>query len=164
MPRPPREHVQNGVYHVTQRATDNEVFFVTPFDYFSFCQLLGLAVMRAEWALQGFCLMTNHVHMLIQTPKPTLARGMQFLFATYVEEFNARYGRRGGLVQGRYKSKLVETESHYLECLRYLAMNPVGAGLCERPEDWLWSSYAGDGSLAPRVEQLLRGEFDIALR
>lgn len=164
MPRPPREHVKNGVYHVTQRATDDELFFVAPFDYFSFCQLLGLAIKRAEWRLHGFCLMTNHVHMLIQTPKPTLARGMQFLLATYVEEFNARYGRRGALVQGRYKSKLVETEAHYLECLRYFALNPVGAGLCERPEDWPWSSYAGDGTIAPRVDELLRGEFDIDLR
>lgn len=113
--------MENGVYHVTQRATDDEVFFVAPFDYFSFCQLLGLTIKRAEWRLHGFCLMTNHVHMLL---------------ATYVEEFNARYGRRGALVQGRYKSKLVETEAHYLECLRYFALNPVGAGLCERAEHW----------------------------
>lgn len=164
MPRPPRVHVENGVYHVTQRATDDEVFFVTPFDYFAFSQLLGLAAKRAEWKLHGFCLMTNHVHLLIQTPKPTLARGMQFLLATYVEEFNRRHGRRGTLVQGRFKSKLVEDESHYLECLRYFAFNPVGAGLCERPEDWPWSSFAGDGNLAPRVEKLLRGELDIVLQ
>ncbi len=161
MPRPPRIHVANGVYHVTQRATDSEVFFRAPFDYFSFCQLLGLAVKRAEWKLHGFCLLTNHVHLLIQTPKPTLAPGMQFLLATYVEEFNSRHGRRGSLVQGRYKAGLVETEEHYLECLRYFALNPVAAGLCDRPEEWPWSSYAGDGSIAPRVEQLLRGELDI---
>ena len=164
MPRPPREHVENGVYHVTQRATDNEVFFVAPFDYYSFCELLGLAVKRAGWRLHGFCLMTNHIHLLVQTPRPTLSRGMQFLLAVYVEEFNSRYGRRGALVQGRYKAKLVETEAHYLECLRYIALNPVGAGLCERPEDWPWSSYAGDGSLALRPEVLLRGDLDIALR
>ena len=59
---------------------------------------------------------------------------------------------------------LVETEDHYLECLRYLAMNPVGAGLCQRPDEWPWISYAGDGRLAPRVEELLRQELDTALR
>jgi len=164
MPRPPRQHVKNGVWHVTQRATDTEVFFVSPFDYFSFCRLLELAAKRARWQLHAYCLLTNHVHLLIRTPEPTLPRGMQFLFSTYVEEFNARHDRRGTLVQGRYKTLLVETGEHYLECLRYFADNPVGAGLCDRPEDWPWSSYAGNDSSAPHVEDLLRGELEIAFR
>ena len=162
MPRPAREHISNGVWHVTQRATDSEIFFISPFDFFAFCQLLGLTVQRARWKLHGFCLMTNHVHLLIQTPEPTLPSGMQFLFSTYVEEFNERHGRRGTLVQGRYKSVLVETEEHFLKCLQYFAHNPVAAGLCERAEDWPWSSYVRDG--APHAESLLRGELDFVLR
>jgi REP-associated tyrosine transposase len=153
----------NGVWHVTQRATDHEFFFLVPFDYHAFLHLLELAVKRARWKLHGYCLMTNHVHLLVQTPKPTLPMGMQFLMATYVEEFNERHSRRGALVQGRYKAMLVETEAHFVECLRYFAMNPVAAGLCQRPEEWQWSSYAGDGTLAPRVEELLRAELDVAL-
>ena len=164
MPRPDRVHVPNGVSHVTQRATDHEVFFADSVDRSGFDRLLALTVKRYEWTLHAFCQLTNHVHLLIQTPKPTLSRGMQFLFGQYVAEFNARHGRRGALVQGRYGAVLVETQEHFLECLRYIAMNPVGAGLCERPEDWPWSSYAGDGQLAPRIEDLLRGDLRIDLR
>jgi hypothetical protein len=89
---------------------------------------------------------------------------MQFLFSTYVEEFNVRHTRRGTLVQGRYKATLVESEEHFLACLEYFANNPVAAGLCDRPQDWPWSSYAGDGELAPRAERLLRSDLDIVFR
>jgi putative transposase len=155
-------HVPNAVYHVTQRSTDREVFFIDDIDFGAFCELLEFAATRARWKLHAFCLMTNHVHLLIQTPEPTLPRGMQFLIGEYVEGFNDRHGRRGALVQGRYKSLQVETEDHYLECLRYIAWNPVLAGLCQRPEHWRWGSWGGS-SLAPSVEELLRGDLGITL-
>lgn len=104
MPRPERVHVPNGVNHVTQRATDYEIFFADTVDRSAFDRLLELAVKRYRWKLHAFCQLTNHVHMLIQTPEPTLSRGMQFLFGQYVQEFNGRHGRRGALVQGRYKA------------------------------------------------------------
>jgi REP-associated tyrosine transposase len=162
VPRPKRVHIPNAVYHVTQRSTDREALFVDDDDFGTFCELLDLAATRAPWKLHAFCLMTNHVHLLIQTPQPTLPRGMQFLIGEYVEGFNERHGRRGALVQGRYKSLLVETEDHYIECLRYIAWNPVRAGLCARPEHWPWSSWRGS-SLAPTSEELLRGELGITL-
>ena len=162
VPRPKRLHVPNAVYHVTQRSTDREVFFIDDVDFETFLELLGLAATRARWKLHAFCLMTNHVHLLIQTPEPTLPRGMQFLIGEYVEGFNERHGRRGALVQGRYKSRLVETEDHYVECLRYIAWNPVVAGLCERPEHWRWSSWGGS-SLTPGIEELLSGELGMTL-
>ena len=142
MPRRPRAHVPNGIWHVTQRATDDEVFFRVPDDYRAFMQLFTVTASWARWIVHDYCLMTNHVHLLIQTPLPTLPAGMQRLMGPYVEEFNQRHGRKGALVQGRYKTRLVETEEHYLECLRYLAHNPVGAGLCDSPEAWPWSGYA----------------------
>jgi REP-associated tyrosine transposase len=142
MPRPPRVHVPNGIWHVTQRATDDEVLFRVPDDYRAFLQLFAVTATWARWVVHDYCLMTNHVHLLIQTPLPTLPAGMQRLMGPYVEEFNQRHGRKGALVQGRYKSRLVESEEHYLECLRYLAHNPVTAGLCEAPEAWPWSGYA----------------------
>jgi putative transposase len=161
--RPKRLHVPNAVYHVTQRSTDREVLFIDDADFATFCELLELAALRARWRLHAFCLMTNHVHLLIQTPEPTLPRGMQFLMGEYVEGFNERHDRRGALVQGRYKSLLVETEDHYLECLRYIAWNPVVAGLCERPEHWRWSSWGGGSSLTPGIEELLGGELGMEL-
>jgi REP element-mobilizing transposase RayT len=155
-------HVPNAVYHVTQRSTDREAFFVDDADFGMFCDLLELAAARARWMLHAFCLMTNHVHLLIQTPEPTLPRGMQLLIGEYVQGFNQRHDRRGALVQGRYKSLLVETDAHYLECLRYIAWNPVLAGLCEHPDDWPWSSWRGS-RLAPHIEELLRSDLGITL-
>ena len=142
MPRQPRVHVPNGIWHVTQRATDAEVFFRVPDDYRAFLHLLAVTAGWARWVVHDYCLMTNHVHLLIQTPQPTLPAGMQRLLGPYVEEFNERHGRKGALVQGRYKAQMVETEEHFLECLRYFADNPVAAGLCDTPEAWPWSGYA----------------------
>ena len=86
--------------------------------------------------------MRNHVHLVLKTPLPTLPAGMRRLMSTYVEDFNELHGRRGALVQGRYKAQLVDADEYWENCLQYVANNPVTAGLCERPEDWPWSSYA----------------------
>ena len=149
---------------MTQRATDHEILFIDVLDRHGFDRLLELTVKRYEWTLHAYCQLTNHVHLLVQTREPTLSRGMQFMFGRYVEEFNLRHGRRGTLVQGRFKAVLVETEEHFHGCLGYLAYNPVAAGLCDRPEDWPWSSYGGDGRVAPRPADLMRRELTIALR
>jgi putative transposase len=103
---------------------------------------------------------TTTIHLLIRLKELTLAAGMQFLNSRYVQGFNARHDRRGTLVRGRYTSTLVETETHYLSCLTYIALNPVGAGLARRPEEWEWSSYGG-GTLARRPSSILRGAVDV---
>ena len=118
------------------------MFFREPADFRAFLDLLGVTARWARWILHDYCLMTNHIHLVVQTPLPTLPAGMRRLMGTYVEEFNVRYGRRGALVQGRYKARLVDTEDYWADCLQYVANNPVTAGLCERPEEWPWSSYA----------------------
>jgi putative transposase len=142
MPRTLRVHVPNGVWHVTHRATDSEVFFREDDDFRSFLELLGDVVRWAQWVLHDYCLMTNHLHLVLKTPIDTLPSGMCRLMGTYVEEFNAKYERRGALVQGRYKARLVDTDDYWSNCLQYVAYNPVTAGLCERPDEWPWSSYA----------------------
>ena len=142
MPRPPRIHVPNGIWHVTHRATDAEVFFVETADFRAFLDLLDVTARWAHWMLHDYCLMTNHIHLVVETPLPTLPAGMRRLMGPYVEEFNERHERRGALVQGRYTARLVDTDEYYTGCLQYVAHNPVTAGLCERPEEWPWSSYA----------------------
>jgi putative transposase len=142
MPRPPRVHVENGVWHVTHRATDSEIFFCEPADFRDFLALLSVVSRWAHWALHDYCLMTNHLHLVVKTPLDTLPVGMRRLMSTYVEDFNAKYGRRGALVQGRYKARLVDTDDYWSNCLQYVAFNPIAAGLCERPDEWPWSSYA----------------------
>ena len=151
MARAPRIEVANAIYHVTQHATGDEPLFRDPFDRLLFEQLLERSVKRHRWELRAYCQLDNHYHLLVKLTEPTLARGMQFLNGRYVQAFNQRHDRRGALVRGRYTSTLVESESHYVHCLTYIAMNPVGAGLCQRAEDWEWSSYGAQARLAHLV-------------
>jgi putative transposase len=127
---------------VTHRATDSEVFFREDADFQEFLELVDRTTRWARWVLHDYCLMTNHLHLVVKTPFHTLPAGMRRLMARWVEDFNSKYGRRGALVQGRYKAKLVDTENYWENCLQYVAYNPVTAGQCERPENWPWSSYA----------------------
>ena len=98
--------------------------------------------------------MPNHYHLVLETPEGDLSSGMQWLNGRYAQEFNHRHGFDGHLFQGRFYSGQVEDDGHLLELSRYLAWNPVQAGLCRHPREWLWGSYravAGFGrSPAPR--------------
>ncbi len=85
--------------------------------------------------------MTTHYHLLVRTPNPDLARGMQRLNACYAQHFNRRHGETGHRFERRYHSVPIETDAHALELIRYLALNPVRAGACRDPASWRWSSY-----------------------
>jgi REP element-mobilizing transposase RayT len=87
--------------------------------------------------------MTNHFHLLIDTPTPTLSDGMQRLKCNYAAYFNERYSLEGHLFQQRFDSRLIETEEHLFNSLSYIALNPVRAGLCDDPSEWPWSSFYG---------------------
>jgi REP element-mobilizing transposase RayT len=105
------------------------------------------------WSVHVYTLMSNHFHLMIETPEGNLSKGMQQLLTNYVQRFNAtsdgnamsrsrkRRRRRGPLFEGRFKNQLVEKESHLLELSRYIVLNPVRAGMETRPEDYRWSSY-----------------------
>jgi len=87
------------------------------------------------------CVLPNHYHLLVETPEPNLGRGMLRLNGAYARGHNYRHERVGHVFQGPYEAKLVESDEHLLELCRYLALNPVRAGLCDQPEEWQWSSY-----------------------
>jgi hypothetical protein len=87
--------------------------------------------------------MTNHDHLFIETPEANLGAGMQYLNGSYTSYFNRRHRRAGHLFQGRFRSHLIEEEGYFLEVSRYIHLNPVRAGMIERPERWPWSSYPG---------------------
>ena len=93
--------------------------------------------------------MDNHLHALVMTPQPNLAVGMQRLNGCYAQRFNARHARSGHLWQGRYHSELVTRDAHLLEAIRYIALNPLRAGLCDRPEMWRWSAHRALVGLEP---------------
>jgi REP element-mobilizing transposase RayT len=142
--------------HLTQRATDREILCFDPLDRDAIVTIVARTVGRYELDLVDYCVMTNHVHLIAAAPSANLPKAMQYLWARVVERFNRRHVRRGHLVQAPYRAKPVESEEHYLAARAYVAMNPVEAGLCERPEDWRWSGYGGRGSLVPAPDPVIR--------
>jgi putative transposase len=142
MPFPPRLQVADATYHVATRATGPSEFFRTPEDRRGLLVILERVVKKYSWRVHAYWLMVTHYHLVVTTPEPNIARGMQFLNSIYAREFNRCYGRLGHLVAARYSSKLVESDGHAYEVSRYLPLNPVRSKLCARPEEWPWSSYA----------------------
>jgi len=91
--------------------------------------------------------MLNHYHLILETPEGNLSRAMQLLNGIYTQTFNHIHTKVGHVLQGRYRSILIQRESHLLEACRYIVMNPVKAGLCAYPADWAWSSYRATAGL-----------------
>ncbi len=96
---------------------------------------------RYNWLCHAYCLMTNHYHLLIETPDGNLSIGMRQLNGVYTQLFNRWHGRTGHIFQGRYKAILIQKDSHLLEVCRYVVLNPVRANMVKKPEDYQWSSY-----------------------
>jgi putative transposase len=143
MPRAPRFHECGSYRHVTARGNDREALFRDDEDRWRFLGLLRDVTRAADWRCLAFCLMTTHYHVLVQEREVTLSRSIHLLHSRYVRAFNLRHGRRGHVFGGRYGVATITDNEHLLTVLRYIAVNPVEAGLCVRPADWAWSSYAG---------------------
>jgi putative transposase len=141
MPRRPRELIPGGNYHVFSRGNRKGEIFSNDRDYSLFLEIVRQVARHRHWKVFSFCLMPNHYHLLVQTPEGDLSRGMQAINGDYAQWFNTTYGFTGHLFQGRFGSVVVESDWHFLELTRYLALNPVRSGLCHRPADWPWSSY-----------------------
>jgi putative transposase len=116
--------------------------FVDDEDYERYTSLLGATVRRQRWHCLSYCLMPNHVHLLIETPEPNLGTGMQWLHGLYAQTFNERHKRVGHLFQDRYRSEPIKDDIHLVTIVGYIVLNPVAAALCARPHDWPWGSHA----------------------
>jgi putative transposase len=141
VPRPLRIQVPGGIYHVTTRGVRQTLIYRENADRDAFLAILGVVVSRRYWICHAYCLMGNHYHLLVETPDPDIAAGMQLLNGFYAQYFNDRHGERGHVFDRRYASELIETEQHLAASCCYIALNPVRAGLCETPAQWEWSSY-----------------------
>lgn len=139
MARKPRQECEGGIFHVFARGNAKGAIFHDDADRIAYLRLLGRVAKHRRWVLHAHCLMHNHVHLLIETPQPNLGRGMQDLHGCYGRDFNDRHGRSGHVFQGRYGAVLIEDDDHFELVKAYIALNPVTAGLCERPEDWPWT-------------------------
>ena len=141
MARPLRIEYPGAVYHITSRGNARESIYLEDEDYAGFLDCLCLVVKRFNWILHAYCLMSNHYHLLIETPEGNLSRGMRQLNGTYTQQFNRRHTRVGHVLQGRYKAILVDKDNYLLALCRYIVLNPVKAGMVKGPREWQWSSY-----------------------
>jgi putative transposase len=140
VPRKPRYEEAGAIHHVWARGVNKRTIFVTEFDRRIYLVGLGEVVVERGWDCLAYCLMTNHIHLLIRTREPDLGKGMQRHHSLYAQEFNQRYGRIGHLFQDRFGSSRIRSEAQLFHAAEYIAQNPVRAGLCLSADDWRWSS------------------------
>lgn len=142
MARKPRSIIADYPFHVIVRGNNRQAIFHDDDDRTSFKWILREACTANQLAVHAYVMMTNHVH-LIATPAQAegLSRVMQAVGRQYVRRFNHRHGRSGTLWEGRYRASLIQGDRHLLACQRYVEMNPVRAGMVERPEQYAWSSH-----------------------
>ena len=154
MARPLRLEFAGAVYHLTSRGNARHKVFFTDSDRQLFLDTVAHVVSRYRWICHAYCLMANHYHLLVETPKGNLSIGMRQLNGLYTQSFNRRHKRVGHLFQGRYKAILVEKESYLLELCRYIVLNPVRVRGGAKPGSWKWSSYRATAGLAAVPEFL----------
>ena len=141
MARPLRIEFPGAVYHVTSRGNARQNIYNNDEDRQKFLSILTLVVERFHWICHSYCLMDNHYHLLLETPIPNLSAGMRQLNGIYTQAFNRNQRRVGHLFQGRFKAIIIEKQAHLLELSRYIVLNPIHAGMVQRPDDYPWSSY-----------------------
>lgn len=149
MGRHHRANFEGGTYHVMNRGNRKAVIFEDDHDCDSFVRILiDVADIHAVKILAG-CLIKNHFHCAITTRRANLSQFMEELEGRYARYSNWRHRRVGHLFQGRFRDVVIEHDIHLLIALCYIFMNPVAAGLCQRLEDYKWSTYAGTAGLGP---------------
>jgi len=141
MTRPLRIEYPGAVYHITSRGNEKKAVFKDDRDRENFLNTLQHTNKRYNWLCHAYCLMTNHYHLLIETPDGNLSLGMRQLNGVYTQLFNKRHNRTGHLFQGRFKGILIQKDSHLLEVCRYVVLNPLRARMVENLDQWRWSSY-----------------------
>ena len=141
MARSLRLLIPGGYYHVTVRGNERRAIFRDDVDRERFLGILGRVVEEESWKLLTYCLMPNHFHLLVLTPKANLSGGMQRLNGTYAQWFNLRHERVGHLFQGRYGATPVDDDGQFHATVRYIVRNALRAELCRSVREWPWSSH-----------------------
>lgn len=141
MGRPLRIEYPEAFYHVTSRGNERKDVFKSQRDREKFLTYLQTATDRYGAAVHVYCLMSNHYHLLLETPEGNLSQIMRHINGAYTNYYNTKRNRTGHLFQGRYKAILVEADEYATELSRYIHLNPVRAKMVEEPEAYRWSSY-----------------------
>ena len=141
MPRREREISEYGIYHVMLRGVNKQIIFEDYEDNVAFISILRTYKLKCKFDLLAYCLMRNHVHILIKEGDMPLEAIFRRIGTTYAQYFNRKYSRVGHLFQDRYRSEAVKSEEQLLRTLRYIHRNPVKAGICRNMEEYAFSSY-----------------------
>ena len=141
MSRYPRKRSVSGIYHVMLKGIDGRDIFLENYDKIKFMRGIKKAKDIGEFKLFGYCLMDNHVHLLIEEGE-AIGTSIKRMTIGYVLWHNNKYGRTGHLFQNRYASEPVETEGYFMSVLRYIHLNPLKAGIVKHPANYNWSSYS----------------------
>jgi putative transposase len=159
MPRPLRLFVPGVATHLIQRGVNRSVCFRRETDYVVYLLQLRDLSRRLGSAVHAYCLMTNHVHLLISPPSAEAGiMLMKELGQRHAQHFNRAYSRTGPLWDGRYRSCMAESARYVLACYRYIELNPIRAGMVDHPARYRWSSYLAnaegreDGLVSPHAE------------
>ena len=141
MGRPLRIEFPGAYYHVTSRGNERKDVFKSQKDREQFLSYLESSANRYEAVIHAYCLMSNHYHLLLETPSGNLSKIMQHINGAYTNYFNMKRKRSGHLFQGRYKAIVIEADEYAQELSRYIHLNPVRANMVAKPEEYRWSSY-----------------------
>ena len=141
MTRPLRIQYSGAFYHITSRGNERRDVFRSKADRERFLFYLAIATERYHARIHVYCLMSNHYHLLLETPEGNLSQIMRHINGAYTTYFNTKRKRAGHLFQGRYKAILVEADEYATHLSRYIHLNPIRAGMVSVPEDYTWSSY-----------------------
>ena len=143
MPRPPRD-LEPGLFHVyTHAVWAADALFCDDEDRVTFLRELARATGRCGWRCLAFCVMGTHYHLVLYVGAGVLAKGMHYLNFRYATHFNGRHAMKGHVHGRRYDARRIQSQTGLLRVFSYVAQNPPKAGLCEKAEDWRFSSYAG---------------------
>lgn len=143
MARKGRGEVPAGIYHVWRLANGPQLMFHDDFDRTAFCRRLTQSISKYRWTCIAFVLMPTHFHLVLWVDDNMLSPGMRDLFGPYAQAFNRRHRRYGHLRGEPFKHRPVFDDRGLWTIAKYVANNPVEKNLCELPQDWVWSSYAG---------------------
>lgn len=152
MTRPLRVEYPGAYYHVVNRGNNQENIYKNDRDKEKFVEYLEKAVERFSIIVHTYCLMSNHYHLLVETPEANLSLAMQWINVSYATYFNRKRGRKGHLFQGRFKAILIDADAYLKHLSRYIHLNPVRAKMTSKPAQYQWSSYSAfiDSRKAPK--------------
>ena len=142
MPRFPRNYIKTTAFHVITQGINRSYIFENPEDIKYYIKVMYKLNEQCKIKILAYCIMNNHAHILIETDKiNNLSKYMQRLNTIYAKYYNKKYNRVGYVFRDRYKSEGIYGEKHLYNCIKYIYDNPVKAGICKRPEEYLYSNY-----------------------